>query len=208
LDTGSFNDPSKRNKIRSSLGISDTVLAVGMVACFKPQKASLDFIELAGRIKKNFPDVKFVLVGNGDLYEQVKLRVKQLNLEEQIILTGWRNDIPLILSGLDVFVLTSLWEGLPIVALEAMAAQVALAATDTGGIKEVVVNGENGYLVKPHDILSMQNCLEELLTNRQKREEFVKRSRQVISSEDFLLTSMFRNTEQIYSNLLQEKSSA
>ncbi|PIQ86980.1 MAG: hypothetical protein COV73_03975, partial [Candidatus Omnitrophica bacterium CG11_big_fil_rev_8_21_14_0_20_43_6] len=109
LDVQSFKYPGKRDEIRKLLGISATDLAVGMVACFKPQKAPLDFIELAARTRKNFPGAKFVLVGDGELRKQVELRIKQLNLEGQVILTGWQHDIPLILSGLDVFVLTSLW---------------------------------------------------------------------------------------------------
>jgi len=208
LDARGFKDTRKRNEARKSLGLSDADLVVGMVACFKPQKAPLDFIELASLIKRDFPDTKFVLVGDGGLRKKVDTRIKQLNLEGQVILTGWHNDIPLILSGLDVFVLTSLWEGLPIVVLEAMAAGVALVATDTGGIGEVVINGETGYLVAPHDILSMQNRLGELLSSSQKRDEFVRLAREAIGTEEFLLSSMFKNTAEIYSDLLEESKNA
>lgn len=204
LEVQVFKDARKRNEARKSLGLSDADLVVGMVACFKPQKAPLDFIELAGLIKKDFPDTKFVLVGDGQLRKKVEARIKQLDLAGQVILTGWRNDIPLILSGLDVLVLTSLWEGLPIVVLEAMAAGVALVATDTGGIGEVVINGKGGYLVAPQDILSMQNRLGGLLDNFPKRDEFVKRSREAIDTEEFLLSKMVKNTAQVYSNLLEE----
>jgi glycosyltransferase involved in cell wall biosynthesis len=204
LDVAGLKDASKRNEARKFLGLSAADLVVGMVACLKPQKAPLDFIELAARIKGNFPDTKFLLVGDGELRHKVGLRIKQLNLEGQVILTGWHNDVGLILSGLDVFVLTSLWEGLPIVVLEAMAAGVALVATDTGGIGEVVINGKGGYLVKPHDILAMQNRLEELLSSVQKRDEFIRLSREAVGSEEFLLSSMFKRTAEIYSNLLEE----
>ena len=206
LEAQAFMDTRKRNEARKFLGLSDADLVVGMVACFKPQKAPLDFIELASLIKRDFPDTKFVLVGDGQLRKKVDARIKQLNLEGQVILTGWHNDIPLILSGLDVFVLTSLWEGLPIVVLEAMAAGVALVVTDTGGIGEVIINGKTGYLIAPHDILSMQNRLGELLSSVQKRDEFIRRSREAIDTEEFLLSSMFKNTAQIYSNLLWEES--
>ncbi|MCX5698315.1 MAG: glycosyltransferase family 4 protein [Candidatus Omnitrophica bacterium] len=204
LDARGFKDTRKRNEARKSLGLGDADLVVGMAACFKPQKAPLDFIELASLIKRDFPDTKFVLVGDGQLRKRIDARIKQLNLDGQVILTGWRNDIGLILTGLDVFVLTSLWEGLPIVVLEAMAAGAALVATDTGGIAEVVINGKGGYLVKPHDIRSMRNRLGELLNSVQKRDEFVRRSREAIGREEFLLSSMFKNTAELYSNLLEE----
>jgi glycosyltransferase involved in cell wall biosynthesis len=204
LEVQVFKDTRKRNEVRKSLGLSDTDLVVGMVACFKPQKAPLDFIELASLIKRDFPDTKFLLVGDGGLRKKIDFRIKQLNLEGQVILTGWRNDIPLILSGLDVLVLTSLWEGLPIVVLEAMAAGVALVVTNTGGIGEVVINGKGGYLVAPHDILSMQNRLGELISSLPKRDEFVRRSRGAIDTEEFLLSNMVKKTTRIYSNLLEE----
>ena len=208
LDPGSFKDVGKRHELRKFLGVSDADLTVGMVACFKPQKAPLDFIELASLVKKNFPNVKFVLVGDGQLRKKIEVRIKQLKLEGCIILMGWRNDIPRILSGLDVLVLTSLWEGLPIVVLEAIAAGVALLATDTGGIKEVVINGKTGYLAAPHDIRGMQDRLGELLSSAKKREEFVRQARLVIEAEEFLLDSMFKNTNQLYSNLWEESRNA
>ena len=97
--------------------------------------------------------------------------------------------------------LTSLWEGLPIAVLEAMAAGVPVVATDTGGIREIVKNGETGYLVKVRDRQFMQNRIEELLSDSQKRSEFVRLSRERINSEEFLLSKMVKDTEEVYSNL-------
>ncbi len=203
INCNEFKSREKRSIARKSLGLSDLDLVVGMVACFKPQKSPLDFIKLAGAIKKDFPDAKFILVGDGLLRQKVCTLIKKLNLKGQVILTGWHNDIPLILSCLDIFVLTSLWEGLPIVVLEAMAAGVPLVATDTGGIGEVVVNGKTGCLVKTRDIQSMQNRVGELLSNAPERYEFSKLSREKIDAEEFLLSSMLKHTEEIYFNLLQ-----
>jgi glycosyltransferase involved in cell wall biosynthesis len=208
LEIDGFKDLEKGSQARKFLGISDGALVVGMVACFKPQKAPLDFIELAARVSKNFPGTKFVLVGDGKLRRKIELRIRQLNLETEVILTGWRQDIPLLMRGFNIFVLTSLWEGLPIVVLEAMACAVALVATDTGGIREVVADGQGGYLVKPHDISSMQNRLEELLGSAQKRGEFADYSSRVISQHDFLSNRVNQNTEQLYLNLMQERVNA
>lgn len=201
-----FKGREKRNESRKSLGLSDTDLAVGMIACFKPQKSVLDFIKLAGAVRKNFPEVKFILVGDGVLRNRVCSLITKLHLEGQVILTGWSNNIPLILSCLDIFVLTSLWEGLPIAVLEAMAAQVALVATDTGGIREIVVNGKTGFLVKPRDLESMQNQVEELLRNSQKRDEFAELSKIAINAKEFLLSSTVKQTEEIYFNSLIERN--
>ena len=97
--------------------------------------------------------------------------------------------------------LTSLWEGLPIAALEAMAAGVPVVATDTGGIREIIENGKTGYLVMLRDRRSMQNRIEELLRNSQRGNEFVRLSRERINSGEFLLSKMVKDTEEVYFNL-------
>jgi glycosyltransferase involved in cell wall biosynthesis len=201
INSGEFRAEGRRQAARDSLGLNATDLVVGMVACFKPQKSPLDFIKIAGTIKADFPNLKFILVGDGALRKKVYALIKKLNLEGQVILAGWRKDIPLILSALDIFVLTSLWEGLPIVVLESMAAGVPVVATDTGGIREIVEEGKTGYLVRARDRQSMQSRIEELLENSQKRDEFIRRSRERINSEEFLLSRMVKDTEKIYSNL-------
>jgi len=203
IDLQSFRAQDKRNEVRKLLGLGDSDLVVGMVACFKPQKSPLDFIELAGLVKKDFPDIKFILVGDGQLRKKIDLRIKELELKDRVILTGWRDDIRLILSGLDAFVLTSLWEGLPIVVLEAMAASVVVVATDTGGIKEILTDGKTGYLTKPGDILSMRNRLEELLNNNQRKDEFIRQANKDIDTEEFLLSNMIKKTADLYTDLLK-----
>lgn len=203
-----FASSTKRFIARRSLGLGDVDLVVGMVACFKPQKSPLDFIKLAAAIKRNFPDAKFILVGDGLLRQKICTLINKFNLKGQVILTGWHNDVPLILSCLDIFVLTSLWEGLPIAVLEAMAAGVPVVATDTGGIGEVVVNGKTGCLVNKGDIQSMQNRVEGLLNNAAQRDEFSSLARKRIDTEEFVLSNMVKHTEGIYFNLLPRGQNA
>ena len=87
--------------------------------------------------------------------ERIQKLIKKFNLGPQFILAGWRRDIPRVLSAMDVFVLTSLWEGLPIAVLEAMVSQVPVVATHTGGISEIITEGKTGFLVSCHDMPSM-----------------------------------------------------
>ncbi|MDD5691791.1 MAG: glycosyltransferase family 4 protein [Candidatus Omnitrophica bacterium] len=197
-----FKNSATPPAARENLGLSGDGPVIGTVACLKKQKSPLDFIKLAAAIKKDFPDTKFILAGDGILRRKACSLIKKLKLEEVVILLSWRNDIPLILSCLDIFVLTSRWEGLPIAALEAMAAGVPLVATDTGGIREVITDGKTGYLVKPGDIQSMRNRVVELLKNTPRRNEFVRLSRESIGSGEFSLGNMLRDTEGIYSGLL------
>jgi len=203
-----FNEFAKtdlKSSARRALGLNEADLVVGTVACFKPQKSPLDFINIAGCLTNEFPGVKFIMVGDGCLREKIYLSIKNFNLDGRITLTGWRNDVALILSAFDIFVLTSLWEGLPIAVMEAMAAGVPVVATDTGGIKDVIQDGQSGYLAKPKDNKAICERIKELLANSQKRDEFARLAKKRISSREFSLNSMVKNTEELYFNLGREK---
>jgi glycosyltransferase involved in cell wall biosynthesis len=102
---------------------------------------------------------------------------------------------------LDVFVLTSLWEGLPIVVLEALAAGVPVLATDTGGIREIVSEGVNGYLVKPHDIYGMQKRLRELLSRPSLRAELSCSAGRYAEAGEYTSDTMLDKTVRLYSDL-------
>ncbi|TAM43815.1 glycosyltransferase family 1 protein [bacterium] len=208
VNTLEFRNSGVPSAVKEKLGLPGRGPIVGTVACLKQQKAPQDFIKLAAAIKKEFPDTKFILVGDGVLRKKVCSLIKKLKLEREIILTGWRNDIPLVLSSLDVFVLTSRWEGLPIAALEAMAAEVPLVATDTGGIREIITNGKTGYLVKAGDIQAMRKGVCELLKNPGQRNEFARLSRETIGSEEFSLNNMLKATEEIYFSLWRSGKNA
>ncbi len=203
INYNDFQNQLPRASTRELLGFNQTDLLVGMVACFKPQKSPLDFIKLAAAVKNKIPQVKFIMVGEGVLFKKSAALIRKLNLNQQVILAGWRSDIPLILSSLDLFVLTSLWEGLPIVALEAMASGVPVVLTDTGGIAEVVISGQSGYLAKPGDLILMQKQIERLLLNPSLREDFIRLSRAVIAAPEFSLNNMIKHTEELYFNLRQ-----
>jgi len=199
LDLG----PEQTHKaVKEELQIKEGDLIVGNISCFKPQKAPLDFLKLAAIVKKSFPRIKFVLVGDGVLRKKIERAILRANLQDNLILTGWRRDITAILSSIDVFVLTSLWEGMPVSALEAMRCAKPIVATDTGGIREIVVDGYNGFLVKPKDMQSMSRQLITLLKNKTLREKMGCLSREQISSK-FSPQSMIQANQDLYETLKQ-----
>ncbi|MFH0984793.1 MAG: glycosyltransferase family 4 protein [Candidatus Omnitrophota bacterium] len=159
--------------IRKELGIPEDAVVIGTIACFKPQKSPEDFIKLASYAKEALPHAWFLWVGDGVLREKMERSIDELDLRSRFILTGWRRDIPRVLSAMDVFVLTSLWEGLPIAVLEAMASQVPVVATHTGGISEVIVEGETGFLVPCHNMASMLKNASIFLEDAARRERMV-----------------------------------
>jgi len=202
IDYAEFNRDGQ--KIKEELGINSKDLVVANISCFKPQKSPLAFVKLAYLVSQNIPDVKFLLVGDGVLRGKIERLILRLNLQKQLILTGWRRDIPDILSAADVFVLNSLWEGLPVTALEALASGRPVIATHTGGISEVIIEGRNGFLVSPTDMQGMCKKLTILLRNPDLRKAMSGNAKEALTS-DFLLDSMVEKTKNLYKDLISEK---
>ncbi|MBN1150199.1 glycosyltransferase family 4 protein, partial [candidate division WOR-3 bacterium] len=137
--------------LRKKLGFPENCPLVGSVSNFKPQKAPLDFIETAEKVVKKTENVIFFIAGGGPLLSKSKKLAKTLGIEDKIFFLGWRDDIPDLMRVMDVFLLVSLWEGLPQVVLQAMAAGKPVVVTAVDGSKEIVINGVNGFLVRPQN---------------------------------------------------------
>ncbi|MBM3255312.1 MAG: glycosyltransferase family 4 protein [Candidatus Omnitrophica bacterium] len=194
----------QEKSIREELGIGPKDLLVGMIACFKPQKSPQDFIKLAFLVRQQMPLVKFILVGDGALRPDIERLIKRLGLKEQVILSGWRRDIPQILAALDIFVLTSLWEGLPIAALEAMASARPVVVTHTGGISEVITEGETGFLASPRDQRKLTQNLVALLKDKGLRVRIGTKAKEAMGKR-FDLTAISRAHEELYLELVARK---
>ncbi len=190
--------------MRKSLGVSESAALVGMVACLKPQKAPLDFVQLAARVRDEIPDVKFLLVGDGELRSDIERLIHTLGLERTVILAGWRRDIPEILNALDVFVLTSRWEGLPRVVLESFAAGIPVVATAVDGTIEAferIAERTRGYLVAPGDLSTMADRVIEIVSI-QPSAPIKLRDAGVLPNE-FDIDTMVRQQMQLYDELLR-----
>jgi glycosyltransferase involved in cell wall biosynthesis len=143
--------PGARARVRETLGAAPDDVVVGSIANFKPQKGPLDFVEAARRARSSDPRLRFFIAGDGELRPAAERAIAQAGLAGIVRVLGWRTDVAELLAATDVFLLTSLFEGLPRVVLQAMAAFVPVVATDTGGVAEVVVDGATGRLVPPGD---------------------------------------------------------
>lgn len=197
-------DDQARVLARQRLGLGGGDLAVGMVGCLKPQKAPLDFVKLARDLKADIPHIQFFLVGDGALRPEVERQIRACGLGEIVTLLGWRQDVNVILSALDVFVLTSLWEGLPLAVVEAMQCGVPVVATDTGGIRDIVSDGDSGYLVPPGDIRMMGERTRQLLADAALRRTFTARARMSVSDGSFSRAEMLRRIEDVYDQEIAE----
>ncbi|MBI3076986.1 MAG: glycosyltransferase, partial [Deltaproteobacteria bacterium] len=149
--------------VRAELGVGPAAPLVGMIACLKPQKDPLAFVEVARRIAERLPRARFVLAGDGRLRPAVEAAVARAGLGARLRLLGWRRDVPRLLRALDLFVLTSRWEGLPLTYLEAMATGVPIVGTAVDGAPEAVHHGEQGLLCRPGDLDAMAAGAVEIL---------------------------------------------
>jgi len=139
-------DPLRKKR---EMGITNRDPVVGMISCLKPQKSPLDYIKAAIKIYEEMPNVNFLLVGDGALRTRCRKLLDKTPLNGRFIFTGWRRDISEILDILDVVVLTSKWEGMPISLIEALSKGRIVVATNTGGVSELIEDGLTGYLTHP-----------------------------------------------------------
>lgn len=151
--------PSDPTMVRRRLGLGPSDRVIGSVMRLASQKAPLDFVEAAARVRARMPEAKFVIVGDGPLLADVRAAVAQRSLQGAVLLLGYRRDVPALLSAFDVFALSSLWEGLPIVYLEAMAAGKPVVGTDVDGASEAVEDGVTGILVPPRDPMALGDAI-------------------------------------------------
>jgi glycosyltransferase involved in cell wall biosynthesis len=170
---------------------------VGNVAALVPHKGQHYLIEAAAIVVRQIPDVRFVVLGEGELREQLEREIKQKHLERHVFLAGFRSNPLELTKSFDVFVMSSVTEGLCTALVDAMAASRPAVATTAGGIPEVVVDGETGFLVPPKDPKAMAERIVQLLKDdalrRRMGEAGLARAR-----ERFTVERMVEETNAVY----------
>ena len=194
-------DRGERERIRREFGAQAATQLVGTVACLKPQKAPEDFIAVAQRVITALPAVRFVLIGDGELRARVESLISRYGIQDRVYLAGWRRDVPAVMHALDTFLLTSHWEGLPRVLLEARVVGVPIVATNVGGAEEVVVDQAVGELCQAGDIEGLAAAvIRRLSIRRQSSDGCLTKSPRL--PREFYIDETVRRYEQIYAQLL------
>jgi len=152
--------------LRAALNFAPSVPVVGTVARLHRQKGFPFFLEAVLQLREAFPQLQAVIAGDGPQRAFLEDYVRQLGIEKSVTFLGERFDIPDVLAALDVFVLPSLWEGLPLSLLEAMAARKPIVATAVDGVREAMLHRQTGLLVPPGDSQAMASAITELLNDR------------------------------------------
>jgi glycosyltransferase involved in cell wall biosynthesis len=187
--------------LRRSLGLSPQDLVCTTVGRLVPVKGHEDLIHAFGEAIASHPELCLVLVGEGELRGDLEDLARRLGLAERVRFTGWRDDVPELLSASDLFVLPSHNEGLGLVLVEAMAKRLPAVATAVGGVPEVVSDGETGILVPPRAPDELARAIGELAADAERRTRMGEAGygRAV---ERFSVESTVRRTEEIYREVL------
>jgi glycosyltransferase involved in cell wall biosynthesis len=205
IELARFQQPARpREAVRAELGIPLGTVVVGTVTRLSPQKAPLDLLAAAAQVAAHRQDVHFVIVGDGPLRAEVEARVVASGLAECVHLTGLRRDVADLMHSFDVFALTSLWEGLPRVLPQAMAAGLPIVATGVDGNAEAVQDGVNGFLTPPGDPHAMATALLQLLEGPALSERMGQAGR--ARAVEFDVHKMVSDIAALYETLLRERS--
>ncbi|MBL7129825.1 MAG: glycosyltransferase [Candidatus Omnitrophica bacterium] len=174
-------------------------IQVGIVGKLILGKGHIFFLKAANLINKRFSNVKFIVAGDGYLKEKLKKTTKELGIEKNIEFLGLFKNIEDVMSQIDIFVQPSLSEGMSLALLEAAAYGKPIVATDVGGSRELIIDGETGFLIPPKNPEALAEAISKLIDNPQKRTDFsnkvIKRFKAIYSLE-----KVFPQIERLYRN--------
>ena len=171
LDDAAFDPagPEARAAFRRDLAIADDAIVVGTVARLDPIKDHETLLVAFGQVLQRAPRAVLVLVGDGPRRSALEERVRALGLTDAVRFAGWRSNRVNLHQWFDVSTLTSIAEGFPNAVIEAMAASVAVVATDVGAVRDAVIDGETGIVVPARDVAALASALTALVTDAQLR---------------------------------------
>lgn len=193
---------SERDQKRRELGIPAGVPVIGTIGRLSPQKSPEDFLAAARKVIQQMPEVRFLIVGDGPLRGRVEESIRATGISDKVLLTGIRHDVPGLMASLDVFVLSSLWEGLPRVIPQAMAAGRPVVCTNVDGNAEAVLDGVNGLLVPARDTDALADAILQLLRDPGLARQMGLEGQRRVTK--FSAQKMLEDIEMLYQNLLFE----
>jgi glycosyltransferase involved in cell wall biosynthesis len=175
---------------------------VGNVAALVPHKGQRHLVEAAAMVVREVPDARFVIAGEGELRESLEHQIKTHALEKHVILAGFRPDVLSLHKAFDIFVMSSVMEGLGTSLLDAMACGKPVVATTAGGMPEVVADGETGILVPPRDDRAMADAIIRLLKDASLRERMGAAGMSLANSR-FSAERMVAETLEVYADVVR-----
>lgn len=209
IDEKQWCNTKKHMPLRKELNIPEDSFVVGTVGRISDEKDYRTFLDVAAAIVDKIEDVYFVVIGDGKGNEIQNLvdYTEQLGIKKKVFFAGYRSDLLNVYKTLDIFLMTSITEGLPNTMLEAMSMEIPVVSTGVGGIPELVVNGETAFLYEIKDIQGLANKVRELIENEELRENVSKACRRRIE-EKFSFERRLRIIEEYYLSIVSPSARA
>ncbi|NSW56891.1 MAG: glycosyltransferase [Armatimonadetes bacterium] len=196
----------QRAEARERMGVPQDALVIGNVAHLQPQKNQVELVHAVHRLRSEGHNAYLVVVG-ADIGDGPRVRgaAETLGVSDQVRLLGKRDDVPVLLGGMDLFALSSLWEGLPMSLLEAMAAGLPCVSTEAGGIPSVISSGENGILVPTGDREGLIAAIRQVVTDPCLGQRMAENARKTVEQR-FSDRTMARAYQELYLKLLERRA--
>jgi len=191
-----FLEESPSSGLRKQLGISETAVVIGSVGRLSEEKGHRYLLRASKTILKSFPETVFLIVGDGPLKERLK---NEFN-SPSIVFAGYRQNVMPLYRCMDIFVLPSLTEGLPVVLIEAMAAKLPVIATNVGDIPKVIENNISGFLISPAQHAQLAGRIIDLMQNRSIRDQIGNTGYEVVK-RNYSTSNMLYTYDSIYDSI-------
>ena len=199
--------PMTRREWRANEGFGERDFLFVCVARFAPQKNHSLLLQAFAQVATSSPYARLVLVGEGVLTEQLRRQAEALGIDRRIHFLGLRDDIPDVLGAMDVFVLSSDWEGHPLSIIEAMAAGLPIVSTRVGGVPEMIEDGKHGLIVPVGDFEALSKSMRFLENNREARKS-LGTAGALRAKERFDASVMVRAYEDLYESLIVQRQAS
>ena len=176
------------------------IKTVAIIGSLEPRKDHQTFLRAAKIVHERNPKTRFLVIGDGPLRSTLESQAKFLDFNGNLQFTGWQSDIPTLLKNIDVYVSSSLTEGISLALLEAMAANVPVVCTNVGGTPEIIKHGERGLLVKKQNSKELAKAITDIIENPKMGSRVAQRGREFVL-QNFSAKRMISQVESIYSEI-------
>jgi glycosyltransferase involved in cell wall biosynthesis len=204
VDLNRFRGDIDGSAVRASLGVSASTRVVVTIARLEAQKGIGFLLAAAEQVLHRHPEAQFWVAGDGSLRSDLRAQAERSGVAHAVRFLGFRDDLPALLAAADIFVLPSLYEGLPLSVLEAMAMEKAVVATPVGGTPDIVDDGVTGLLVPPADPQALAGAIDRLLTSPGLAAQLAAAGAQRVRSE-YSVTAVVKRIAARYTALLAAK---
>ena len=190
-----------RTRVRAELGLPENKVIIGTVCVFRTQKRLHHWLDLAARLYADHPDLHFVIVGDGPEEDRLREQVDKQGMQDVISFPGRIQEVRPWLGAMDIYLMTSEFEGLPIAMLEAMSMELPIVATQAGGIGEAVTHGREGFLAPVDEWRALETSLRALIDDADLRTRTGQAARARVQRE-FSVQRMAGELERIYTHVV------